>query len=52
MEEDEQFQDYKTPYKESSHHIRYAVDLHPYEEPKFYADGPLSETVEEKLVKY
>jgi hypothetical protein len=44
--------DYKTAYRESTHNIRYHVNLHPHTAKHKYIADPLTETPEEKLIRY
>lgn len=40
--------DYKTAYRDSTHHIRYNVDLHPELNASVFLSDPFGETVPEK----
>jgi hypothetical protein len=48
----ETYIDYKTAYRDSTHNIRFRVDLHPHNKKMVFLVDGLTETIEEKLVRY
>lgn len=44
--------DYKTAYRDSTHNIRYNVNLHPLTKSYLFMSDPLGETVTEKYKKF
>lgn len=44
--------DYKTAYRDSTHNVRYNVELHPLVQGAMFIADPLGETTTEKLVRY
>jgi len=49
---DETYIDYKTAYRDSTHHVRYNVDIHKTTKEFLYISDPLGGNVEEKLKAY